>query len=244
MQEKDEGKEAAHSFYRKTLQIIREGDVRCMLGGAFALFHYAGIYRDTKDLDIFCNVHDYPSLLKLFTEKGYTTELTDSRWLAKVFDGEYFVDIIFNTPNNICRVDDSWFCHAVRAEVLDEEVLLLPPEELIWCKTYVQSRYRYDGADIQHILLKCGKRLDWKRLLSRLDQHWHLLLANLILFQFIYPADYREIIPEWLLQELLRRVQQQYEVPPPTRAVCLGPLVDQQQYDIDIREWSYKINTI
>ena len=97
---------------------------------------------------------------------------------------------------------------------------------------------------VNHLLLKCGKALDWKRLFSRLDAHWHLLLDKLLLFQFVYPGDYRDIIPQWLFDELIKRAQEQYAIPPSTEKVCLGPLIDNTQYRIDIVEWNYKSMTI
>ncbi len=63
----------------------------------------------------------------------------------------------------------------------------------------MQNRERFDGADVNHLMLKQGKSMDWKKILYRLDQHWHLLLAEIILFQFVYPADYHDIIPKWLI---------------------------------------------
>jgi hypothetical protein len=215
-----------------------------MLGGAFSLFHHSGIYRDTKDLDVFCKQSDYPKILKYFAEKGYKTDLYDVRWLAKVYKGEYFIDIIFNTVNNICRVDDLWLQHAVKGTFVDREVLFLAPEELIFCKTYVLNRERYDGADLNHILLKTGKELDWKRLLNYLDPHWHLLLAQLVQFQFVYPSEFHAIIPKWLFEELMRRAHEQYELPPAYEKVCRGPMIDQTQYEIDVKEWNYKSYTI
>lgn len=234
----------AHAFYQEALRLLNESGAAFMLGGAFALFHYTGIHRDTKDLDVFCKIGEYPKILKFFADKGYRTEQTDTRWLAKVFEGEYFMDIIFDTPNNICRVDDTWYQHAVEAEFAGVAIRLLPPEELIWCKIYVQNRERYDGADVNHLLLKCGKQLDWERLLFRLDQHWHLLLAQLLVFQFVYPSDYPAIIPPWLFNELMDRARGQYDLPPPVERVCRGPVIDQTQYSIDIKEWNYKSSTI
>lgn len=240
----EEQKREAHAFYKEGIQLLHESGVPFMLGGAFAMFHYTGIYRDTKDLDVFCKPSDYPKILKFFAEKGFVTELTDVRWLAKVFKGDYFIDIIFDTVNNICRVDDTWLEHAVKGEFVGEDVKLLPPEELIFCKVYVQNRERFDGADVNHIMLKYGKKLDWNRLLFRLDQHWHLLLSQILMFQFVYPADYHEIIPRWLFDELMRRAHEQYDLPSAVEKVCRGPVIDQTQYWIDIKEWDYKVSTI
>lgn len=240
----EEQRKEAHAFYKEALELLEESGAEFMLGGAFCMFEYTGIYRDTKDLDIFCKPSEYPKILKFFGDKGYQTELTDVRWLAKVFKGEYFIDIIFDTVNNICRVDDTWLQHAPEMEFVGCKVRMLPAEELIFCKLYVQNRERFDGADVNHVLLKQGKNLDWKRLMQRMDPHWHILLAQLVMFQFVYPSDFHDIIPRWVFDELMMRAQQQYDIPPAVEKVCRGPIIDQTQYQIDIKDWDYKVVTI
>jgi hypothetical protein len=240
----EEQKKEANAFYEKALQLLDESGAEYMLGGAFAMFHYTGIYRDTKDLDIFCKPTEYPKILKYFADKGFETQLYDVRWLAKVFNGDYFIDIIWDTVNNICRVDDSWYERAPEGLFAKHKVKFIPAEELFWCKVYVQNRERYDGADINHLLVKYGKQMDWKWVLKRMDPHWHLLLSSIILFQFCYPSDYRDIIPQWLFDELVERARQQYDMPSPWEKVCRGPIIDQTQYAIDVKEWDYKATTI
>ena len=240
----EEQRREAHAFYKEALQLLNQCGTQFMLGGAFAMFHHTGIYRDTKDLDVFCKPSEYTKILKFFADQGYETQLTDVRWLAKVFKGEYFIDIIFDTVNNICTVDDTWYQHATRGEFVGEKVLLLAPEELIFCKMYVQNRERFDGADVNHIILKSGKQMDWKRVLFRMDPHWHILLSQLLMFQFVYPSDYHDIIPKWLFDELMERAHGQYDLPPAVERVCRGPIIDQTQYSIDIKEWDYKVTTI
>ncbi len=234
----------AHAFYREALELLNNSEANYMLGGAFAFFHYTGIFRDTKDLDVFCKSSEYPKIMKFFSGLGYRTELTDVRWLAKVFKNDYYIDIIFDTVNNICTVDDSWYENAVRAEFKGIKVLLIAPEELIWAKMYVQNRERFDGADVNHLILKTGKTLDWKRLLSHMEQHWHILLAQIIMFQFVYPSDFQEIIPKWLFDELMARAHEQYDLPSSVEKVCRGPIIDQTQYSTDIKEWNYRVTTM
>lgn len=240
----EEQKKQAHAFYREALDGLKECGVPYMLGGAFALNHHTGIYRDTKDLDVFCRSGDYPKIIKHFSAQGYRTELTDVRWLAKIFKDEYFVDVIFDTVNNICTVDDSWFEYASPGEFAGTPVLFLSAEDLIWCKIYVQNRERFDGADVNHVILRAGRSLDWKRVLARFEQHWHLLLAQILIFQFVYPSDFAEIIPRWLFDELMRRAREQYDLPPSVARICRGPIIDQTQYCIDIKEWDYKVQTM
>jgi hypothetical protein len=240
----EEHQQEAQKFYRDVLSYLQESNEPFMVGGGFAFFHYTGIVRQTKDLDIFCKSSQCPRLLQFFNRRGYTTELTDVRWLAKVFSGPHFMDIIFDSPNNICSVDDTWYEHAVAAEFHGIPVKILPAEELIWCKLYVQNRERYDGADVNHLLLHCGKQLDWQRLMNRIDRHWHLMLAQFLLFQFVYPSDYKDIIPRQLFDGLIERARQQYEVPASLERICRGPLIDQTQYASDIVEGHYKVMTI
>jgi hypothetical protein len=244
MIETEEQKKEAYAFYKEALELLYESGADFMLGGGFATFHYTGIYRDTKDLDVFCKPSEYPKILKHFALKGYQTEMHDVRWLAKIFKGEYFIDIIFSSVNNICLVDDSWYEHAGKGEFVGLPVKFIPAEELIWCKAFVQNRERYDGADINHVILRYGEKLDWRRLLMRLDPHWHLLLAHLILFQFVYPSDFHRIIPKWIFDELMDRARGQYDLPPAVVRVCRGPVIDNTQYSIDVKEWDYRSYTI
>lgn len=234
----------AQTFYKETLVYMSETGVDFLLGGGFAVQHYTGLKRDTKDMDIFLRPADYPRVLKHFAEKGIETEMTDVRWLAKLRRGEYYVDIIFNSVNGICTVDDFWFKHSTKGKLSGTEVNFVPVEELIWCKSYVWNRERFDGADINHLLLKQGKNIDWKRLLLRINPYWHILLAEIIVFQFVYPSEYPNIIPKWLFDELISRAQDQWILPGPVERVCRGPIIDSTQYHTDIREWHYLCYTI
>ena len=121
----------------------------------------------------------------------------------------------------------------------------MAPEELIWAKVYVQNRERFDGADVNHLTSEDrGKILTGKVLLHHMEQHWHLLLSQLINFQFVYPSDFHDIIPKWVFDELMARAYEQYDLPSPVEKVCRGPIIDQTQYSIDIKEWNYKVTTI
>jgi len=45
--------------------------------------------------------------------------------------------------------------------VLDRDALIVPAEEMIWQKAFIQERERFDGADIHHLLRCKGAQLDW-----------------------------------------------------------------------------------
>jgi hypothetical protein len=100
------------------------------------------------------------------------------------------------------------------------------------------ERERYDGADVLHLLRACGTRLDWPRLLKRFAEHWPILLSYLVLFRFVYPAEYANI-PAWVTQQLLCQLQSgPRNGSHPTR-LCQGTLLSRAQYQADIEHWGY-----
>ncbi len=98
---------------------------------------------------------------------------------------------------------------------------------MIWSKAFIQERERFDGADVLHLLRETGPSLDWPRLLMRFGDHWRVLLSHLILFGFVYP-DKRQIIPAWVMEELIRRLAASR--PNSNNDVCYGTLLSREQY--------------
>jgi hypothetical protein len=228
-----------HQFYRTALGALQEARMPFLVGGAYALAQLTGVVRHTKDLDIFIRPGDCERVLETLSVAGYQTELTDPRWLAKAFEGEDFIDVIFSSGNAIAEVDDAWFEHAIEARMLGLPVQLCPPEEMIWSKAFVMERERYDGADIAHLLRSHGGRLDWQRLLDRFGSHWRVLLSHLILFGFIYPHE-RDGIPPAVTDGLMGRLRSESQASPTAGRLCQGTLLSKAQYVIDIDRWGYQ----
>lgn len=228
------------AFYRHVLETLNASSIKFLVGGAYAFNCYTGISRQTKDLDIFIRRQDYESISAALGQIGYKTELTYPHWLAKAHCDDDFVDLIFNSGNGIAEVDDIWFEHALNAEVLGIQTRISPVEEMIWSKAFVMERERFDGADIAHLIRTRSEQLDWHRLRNRFDNHWRVLLSHLILFGFIYPGQ-RDLVPAWLMDDLLERLRQETHAPPPSDSnICLGLLLSREQYLMDIEQWGYQ----
>src|SRR5262245_47131114 len=99
----------AEAFYADALRELSKLGLPFLLGGTYALSVYTGITRATKDLDIFCKPSDYTSILQHFKRLGYAVEIEDERWIAKVFRGEHFFDLIFASWYGAMPVSDRWF---------------------------------------------------------------------------------------------------------------------------------------
>lgn len=229
----------AEQFYSQLLTVLIKHKLPFLIGGTFAVREYTGIKCPTKDIDIFCKAGDYPRILKAAKEAGYSIDILDDRWLAKIYKGNYFADIIFGSIPTMWPIDDRWFKHVRDGIVLNLPVKITPPEELIVSKMYRQGRTQFDGADVIHVLLHCGKDLDWKHLLNRVEPNWEVLLAHIILFRFVYPSE-RGVIPTHVVKELTNRIQLQLEMPIPKDKVCRGSMLSHRQYQIAYTEWGYK----
>jgi hypothetical protein len=224
------------SFYVSALARMKSADIPFLVGGAFAYARYSGLHRGTKDLDIFLRPADVPRTLALFERAGYRSELPFPHWLAKVRCDDMFIDLIFGSGNGIARVDDLWFEHAEKHEVLGLEVGLVPAEELLWSKAFIQERERFDGADVVHLLRELGPTLSWERLLMRFGDHWPVLFSHLVLFRFVYP-DRRGAVPDWVVEELTERFLNMPTEPDVT--VCRGTLLSREQYLHDLQQLGY-----
>jgi hypothetical protein len=226
-------------FYRDVVRLLNRAGAKYLVGGAYALALYTGIARHTKDFDIFVRPAHAEGVLAILAGAGYRTEMTFPYWLGKAYHGDAFCDVIFSSGNGVARVDNDWFTHAVPAELLGEQVLCCPVEETIWSKGFVVERERYDGADICHLLRARGPSLDWQRLLDRYGPHWRVLLSHLVLFGFVYPGEQGNV-PAWVLRQLLERLHDEMQQPPPDPHVCQGTLLSRTQYLIDIERWGYR----
>ena len=226
------------NFYRRVLQTLEASGVPVLVGGAYALAHYTGIERRTKDLDLFLRRADYDGAARALEARGYRTELAFPHWLGKARAGSFCVDLIFNSGNGLTRVDDAWFEHAVDADVLGVPAKLVPLEEMIWSKAFVMERERYDGADVAHLLRAHAASLDWPRLLERMGANWRILLSHLVLFGFIYPGE-RTMIPAGVMRELLDRLHDELHLPATATSLCCGTLVSREQYLHDVQREGY-----
>jgi hypothetical protein len=226
----------ARQFYAETLRALNDGGVPFLVGGALALKHFAGVARDTKDLDVFLRRRDLGLALAVLSNAGFETALTFPHWLAKSFSGTHFVDVIFDSANGVCPVDDEWFQHAPACELWGERVLVQPAEEMIVSKSFVMERERFDGADVMHLLDARGTALDWERILRRFGAHWRVLLGHLVFFQFVYPQR-RDAIPHGIMDRLLERAKAEQD--PEELTVCRGTLLSREQYLVDLKERGY-----
>jgi len=220
------------ALFREALSALVSEKARFLVAGAFATNHWTGIWRNTKDLDVFCEPPWAGRILSILQATGFATHVEEKHWLGKAQRDGVLVDVIWGGGNWMTMIDQHWFAHAVRGNVVGIDVLIAPPQDIILSKAWAAGRERYDGADIVHLIRACGRDLDWEDLLARFGDHWMLLLQYLVLYRFVYP-DQREVVPLELVQRLAARIGTDAEVA--DQLGFRGPLVDRYAYLHDLR---------
>jgi hypothetical protein len=228
-------KRRLNDFYLTSMAALRSADVPFLIGGAYVIEMYANVSRRTKDFDLYVRPHHIDAALEALARAGFNTEVTSPHWLAKARHGRDYVDLIFRAGNGLCEVDDSWFARAHDHELLRMPVKLCAPEEMIWMKAYIMERERFDGADIAHLLVTCGDKLDWPHLVRRFGPDWRVLMSHLVLFGYIYPGEQGRI-PSSVMDELSERLRKES---PGQEHVCRGTLLSRKQYLVDVQKWGF-----
>jgi hypothetical protein len=226
------------AIYKRALEALTAAEIPFVVAGAYAIYEHTGIYRTTKDLDLFFEPAAVVPAAHALRDAGFITRLEDPHWLAKATAGEYFVDLIYGMGNGVALIDGGWFQHSRPGMLAATPVHIAPPEELIWHRLFISERHRHDMADILHLILCLGDTFDWARLVGRVGPHWPLLLAQLLTFGYVYPG-YRSNVPAWVYEQLLDRARAEIGSDAENVDLTRGPFISRFSFTIDVREWGF-----
>jgi hypothetical protein len=148
------------------------------------------------------------------------------------------VDLIYGMGNGVARIDEGWIRHSRPGILAAAPVRIAPAEELIWHRLFINERHRHDMSDVVHLILCLGDTLDWTRLVERTGPNWPLLLAQILTFNYVYPA-YRANVPASVVETLLARASRPDEAPGVEPEFTRGPLISRFSFSIDVREWGF-----
>lgn len=221
--------------HANALRILNLNHIKYVVAGAAAVGYYTGLWRNTKDLDLFLVPENVTAALTALAAHGYIVEVAAPHWLAHAYCGSFYVDLIYGFGGWRASVDEQWYDRGQPTTVLGQPVRMSPVEDLIWIKTYVAHRERFDGADVLHMINACHASLDWRHLLQRFEPCWQLLMFYVNLYLFVYPSN-RSDIPSWLVHELIDRWRTQRHQREEHPRECRGTLIDRYSFLVDLRE--------
>src|SRR4051794_18925849 len=230
--------EQERAIYRRALEALNAAGVPFIVAGAYAIYEHTGIYRKTKDLDLFFEPHAVIPAARALRDAGFVTRLEDAHWLAKATWGEHFIDLIYGMGNGVAVIDENWIRHSRPGILAACPVRIAPAEELVWHRLFISERHRHDMSDIVHLILLHGETLDWDRLVGRVGEHWPLLLSQVLMFSYVYPG-YRTNVPNWVSEQLLERARAEVGINGEDQDLTRGPLISRFSFTIDVTEWGF-----
>ena len=230
--------EHERQVYQRALRALNEAGVKYVISGLYALYEYTGIYRKTKDLDVFVEPGVVVAAARVLRDHGFKVYLEQAHWIAKAMDGAVQTDLIYGMGNGMAFIDAAWYERSRPGILAATPVRMAPPEDLIWHRLFVSERHRSDSADVLHMFLSRGPELDWDHLVERVGADWRLLLAQIHLFDFVYPG-HREHVPQPVRKKLYKRAEQEMNTVGDAR-LCYGTMISRFSYNIDVNEWGFR----
>lgn len=214
-------------LYARVMGQARQRGLKFAIGGGFASNAYSGLWRNTKDLDLFVREADHERFVTLLSDLGlrdyYDQKPYDRSWIYRGCIGDQIVDIIWQMANHRAAVDEFWINCGPSMELEGEMFHVIPPEETLWTKLYVLQRERCDWPDALNLVGSVGPYLDWRRLMERVGEDAPLLSAVLSVFAWVCPHRARQL-PEWLWSRL--------QLPAPANGEAKPQLLDSRPWMI------------
>jgi predicted nucleotidyltransferase len=196
------------SLIEKSLIVINSSGVDYMIGGGISLRYY-GLKRTTKDLDVFVTKEGAERLLKEFERKGFSTKLTDIRWLYQATDGvgneafkkENTVDIIFNNDIDI-DISKKMLKRAKEVKLKGFNLKIPALEELILFKIYSQKiPNQPHWHDAKWLINNHNFEIDWPYFLDMPEANSKYILGFLLMTDTA-----RGSVPLWVINKLKERL--------------------------------------
>ncbi len=186
--------EPQKDLYCGVLEKVRERGLRFSIGGALATGSYTGIFRDTKDLDLYVLPEGKDDFVHLLAGCGwgdYFDKLPyDRSWIYRASnEDDTIVDIIFGMANQPTRVTEEWLKRSIVFELNGSPISVLAPEELIRAKLFVLQRLRCDWPDLLNLIYCVGRSVDWEYLVKKLGDNEPLLGSLLLIFSWLCPGE-------------------------------------------------------
>jgi hypothetical protein len=196
------------AMYRRILALLATHPQPFVIGGALGLSLQLGRLID-GELEVYFSADAVPEALRAVEATGLKVEVDSNHGKARIQYGDHRLLVRWALPTPLFGgIDDAWFTHARRTRFLGLRVKVAPLEELLWLRIAMPSAASVGDPLIPQLLLARGDHLDWPRLLARTAGIEALLLSHLFLFWHQYPESARSVVPSWVVNTLLDRLDQ------------------------------------
>jgi predicted nucleotidyltransferase len=157
--------EAIATTLRRAAATLREANVPFMVGGSVACWARGGP-RSQNDVDLMVPRDHAVAALSALEEAGMRTEHPPEEWLAKAWDGEVMIDLIFKSQG-IGEITTELVEQAEELQVLAIRMKVMSLEDVLVGKLLSISEQHLDFATPLEVARSLRERIDWPALRAR-----------------------------------------------------------------------------
>lgn len=151
--------EAIAATLRKAAPALREANVPFMLGGSLACWARGGP-RSQNDLDLMVTPADADRALRALAQAGMRVERPPEEWLAKAWDGDVMVDLIFRLLG-LGDVTAETIGAAEQMQVLAIRMPVMSTEDILVAKLLSISEQNLDYGPPLEMGRSLREQIDW-----------------------------------------------------------------------------------
>lgn len=146
---------------------LREADIPFVLGGGLACWA-RGAHESDHDVDLFLRPEDAERAAEVLAGAGMRIERPPEGWLFKAYDGDVYVDLIFEPSSG--PVDDELFVRADELVVRSVPMKVASVTDVLAAKLLALTEQDPDYGDVLQIARALREQIDWARLRAATDE--------------------------------------------------------------------------
>jgi len=145
---------------------LREAGIPFVLGGGLACWA-RGAHESDHDVDLFLRPEDAERAAEALAAAGMRIERPPEGWLFKAYDGDVYVDLIFEPSSG--PVDDEVFARADELVVRSVPMKVASVTDVLAAKLLALTEQDPDYGDVLEIARALREQIDWDRLRTVTD---------------------------------------------------------------------------
>ncbi|MBW8485211.1 hypothetical protein K1Y72_22720 [Actinomadura sp. PM05-2] len=159
-----ENAEGLRLTLKRTGSVLRESGVPFALAGGCAAYA-RGAAMSTHDVDVVVREEDVEAAVGALVAAGMRPHEAPENWLAKVYDGDQLIDLIFAPSGR--PVDAALLGRAEELNVAAVLMPVLPADDIITMRLLAFTETACDFGAVLHVCRALREQVDWPGVAAR-----------------------------------------------------------------------------
>lgn len=152
---------------KRAAAALREAEVPFLLAGGLACWARGGPPTE-HDVDLVVRPADLERALEALREEGMRIERPPEEWLAKAFDGDVMIDVIFQPEGH--TVDDELFGRADEMAVQSVTMPVMSLDDILITKLLALTEHHLDYDGLLELARPVREQVHWDEVRRRTGQ--------------------------------------------------------------------------